>query len=189
MMPNRPAAIIPKIPSADFGSGLLLEMDPMNSAQRFDVGMSNHENPEILLDPKAASNLYHTSFKFNKFLKYYLHHFVYFFVLGPLIFLLTPIFGKYELRNQMFIGWTSTVFSQALIYLGIGGFLIAYYVLHPAGVHPIEIYMIITVVLLRIVNISSKYAFSTTEFLQEFESRVLTRAEFKYQLLLGNFLS
>ena len=89
----------------------------------------------------------------------------------------------------MFIGWTSTVFSQALIYLGIGGFLIAYYVLHPAGVHPIEIYMIITVVLLRIVNISSKYAFSTTEFLQEFESRVLTRAEFKYQLLLGNFLS
>lgn len=104
-------------------------------------------------------NPYDIFFKPVVFVKFFLMHILYFFCLGPLIVVITPITGYNVLYNQRFVGFNGGTLVQTIQCFGIIAFLVAYYVLRINGLHAIEVFMVVIAVIIKIITISSKYAY------------------------------
>ena len=72
------------------------------------------------------SNPYDLYFKLGIFFKFFIMHILYFFCLGPLIIIISPIVGYTVLYNQGFVGCQSVAFGQAL---HLSGYSLAYDIL------------------------------------------------------------
>jgi len=120
------------------------------------------------------SNAYDCYFKPRVFFKFFIMHLLYFFLLGPFIVILAPIFGMAVLRNQNFVlRWEYQPISQAIQFLMIVTFLVVSYKFETKGLQIVEVYMIIICVLIRILTIASKYAYRSECFIKLTETKVL----------------
>ena len=143
------------------------------------------ESKEVTLTQcNKGDNPYELYFKPGVFIKFFLMHVLFFLLLGPFIIVLTPIFGLPLLKNQGFAGWNFSFILQTLQYSVIIAFMIVFYKTDVAGLHGIEIYMMILMIILRFILISSKYAYQTDGFLQLIQTRSLTKEELTSKLIL-----
>lgn len=155
---------------------------------------SSPEKPIPLLKMyqiRASRELNEIEFKFGVFVEFLLYHIAFFFFLGPIIpLLLRPIVGKTILKNQLF--WGIKSFKQTahwlLIVSSIALFSLALFFERKGNVFPIEMVSLIIIVLLRILFISSKYAYATPTFLAHFRSRELTPEEIKNEMMTTQFM-
>ena len=131
------------------------------------------------------SNPYELYFKPAVFAKAFASHALFFLCLGPLIILLAPIFGINTLRNQGFFGYRVTFFSQTFQYLIIFAFLLILYTVDIIGLHAIEVYMMVIAVVVRIIIISSKYAYQSTEYVKLFNKKAFTTQELNHKAMVG----
>lgn len=98
-------------------------------------------------------------FKKKIFFEFFLYHFLFYFCLGPLICpFLKCLRGKYINHNLSFLSLDRHFFSQILTYLSILTIVLFYFVFQPSFLYLIEVYMIVSAVILRICIISIKYA-------------------------------
>lgn len=148
------------------------------------------ENEESLAEKvrdEKNSNAYETYFKPGIFIKFAVMHFLYFFLLGPFIIIIAPIVGMPALHNQGFVLTRSVnTWNQFLQFLIIVSFLIVYYTTNTKGLQAMEVYMIAMTGFVRIITISSKYAYRSTYFNKLFFTRKLTPKELESdQMLFG----
>jgi len=133
---------------------------------------------------RIASSAYEIYFKPVVFVKFFIMHLLFFFIFGPFIFLLAPIFGKYVLINQGFMGISSNFFIQSVQYAAFVSFLVSYYLAPIEGLQAIEVYMICIAVLVRLITISSKYAYQSESFLKLLYTTRLTKKDAQGDLIL-----
>jgi len=133
---------------------------------------------------RIANSAYEIYFKPWVFIKFFIMHFLFFFGLGPFIFILIPIFGKYILINQGFIGLNYNFFIQTAQYAALMAFLISYYLVPIFGLLGMEVYMVCIAVLVRIITISSKYAYQSENFLKLMHTCRLTAKDVQGDLIL-----
>lgn len=133
---------------------------------------------------EGNSNAYETYFKPKVFFKYFIMHVLYFFLMGPFIVILAPIFGMNVLRNQHFVlRCDYQAINQAVQFFMIVTFLVVSYAFETKGLQIVEVYMIIICVLIRIITICSKYAYRSACFIKLTETTILTDQE-----LTGDFM-
>ena len=87
------------------------------------------------------NNAYETYFKPEIFLKFFLMHMLFFFIMGLFTVILPPLFGKYILHKKVFTGFSGVPISQSIQYICIVSFLIVYSTTTTDGLEAIEIYM------------------------------------------------
>jgi len=116
------------------------------------------------------------------FCEFFIMHLLFYFCLGPFIILLTPILGPHVLRNQAFMGWRSGVIRQYLEFFATALFLTIFYSTKTAGLEAIEVYMMVVAVLIRLICISSKYAYQSDCFIRILKTRTLTEKQLSNQL-------
>lgn len=130
-------------------------------------------------------NPYEFYFKPMVFAKAFISHALFFLCLGPFIAIFAPIFGTNSLRNQGFLGFTSTFAAQTIQYLIIITFLLILYIVDIHGLHSIEVYMMVIALLVRIIIISSKYSYQCTEYLRLFDRSKFTQDELNKRAMVG----
>jgi len=136
---------------------------------------------------RENQNAYETYFKLKVFIQFLLMHFLFFFALGPFIFITIPIFGPHVLRNQQFIGWNRGWVIQVVQYFAFAGFLFAYYYTDTPGLQAIEIYMICIAILIRFIAIASKYAYRSERFIKLLYTKTLSLQDLRGDLLLAGW--
>ena len=140
---------------------------------------------EKLRDEKD-SNAYDTYFKPGIFFKFAIMHALYFFLLGPLIIIIAPIVGMPALYNQGFIPTRRFgTWNQLFQYLIIVSFLVVFYTTNTKGLQAMEVYMIALTGVVRIITISSKYAYRSNYFNKIFFSRRMTPEELESDQMLS----
>jgi len=133
------------------------------------------------------NNAYETYFKPEIFLKFFLMHMLFFFVMGPFIVILTPLFGKYILHNVGFTGVSGVLINQSIQYICIVSFLIVYYTTTTEGLEAIEIYMFCVSVLVSMIAMSSKYAYNSDAMNKLLHTTYITREESRNSALLNRW--
>ena len=124
------------------------------------------------------------SFKLNVFLEFMFYHTVYLLILGPIAaLLLRPLVGKTVLQNQRFWGRKSIgeIIFWCLIVSSIACFIMDRKSNNVHYIYPIELYAVIIMVFIRIVFVSSKYAYANPKFLAHFRSREMSIQELKHE--------
>ena len=132
-------------------------------------------------------NAYETYFKLKVFIQFLMMHFLFFFALGPFIFITIPIFGPHILRNQAFLGWNRGFVIQVAQYFAFAGFLFAFYYTDTPGLKAIEIYMICIAILIRFIAIASKYAYRSERFIKLLYTKTLSLQDLRGDLLLAGW--
>jgi len=133
---------------------------------------------------RENNNAYETYFKPKVFLQFLLMHFLYFFLLGPFIFILIPIFGKHILRNQGFLGVNRGTIVQMIQYFALVGFFFVFYYTDTPGLQAIEVYMILIAILIRFIAVCSKYAYRSESFIKLIFTKTLSPEDLRGDLLL-----
>ena len=141
-------------------------------------GMSSKDSKR-----KKDSNPYDVYFKPMVFLEFFLMHSLFFFVLGPFIVILTPIFGIHVLRNQQFIGLNAVALNQTLQFAIMISFLVVYYLKIATDLYAAEVYSLVTLTLIRVIVISVKYAYKTEFQLRRLRHKTLSDAELRNDLM------
>jgi len=134
---------------------------------------------------EVNSNAYETYFKPKVFFKFFIMHALYFFLLGPFIVILAPIFGMKLLKNQdLVLRCQYQSISQAIQYFTIVTFLVISYAFETKGFQVVEVYMVIMCVIVRIITISSKYAYRSQCFIKLTETTILSDKEITSDFML-----
>jgi len=108
------------------------------------------------------------------FCEFLVLHLLFYFLLGPLIILLAPLVGTHLLRNQSFLGLKSSVMRQYIEFFATALFITVFYATKTAGLEATEVYMMVVAVFIRIICISSKYAYQSECSLRILRTRTLT---------------
>ena len=167
--------------------------DSRRTTERFDF------NSSFLIDKSKGfvtfKNEHHCKFSWRYFVEFFTYHFMFYFVLGPLFPLVfLPITGVSLMRNMGFWGLRYPLFIQ------LGNWLLIVLVVGIVIINPhwnqgerpivsiIDVYSVIVLTLLRISNISSKYATYTPEKLAYLRHNVATGRELMWDQLFGDWL-
>lgn len=126
---------------------------------------------------KKECNGYELYFKLEVFFQFLFMHVLFYFLLGPFIVILSPIVGTHVLRNQYFWGFNKFMIRQSLEFLAIISFLVIFNATDTKGLEAMEVYMMVIAVLIRLVTISSKYAYQSDSFLKQLYKKTLTPGE------------
>jgi len=132
-------------------------------------------------------NAYETYFKLDVFIKFFVLHILFFFLMGPFIIILTPIYGKHLLHNVGFRGLSPVLVWQTIQYILIVFFLVIYYISPTEGLEAIEIYMFCVSIFVAMFAMSSKYAYNSDTMNKLIHSTYFTPEESRSQALLRNW--
>ncbi|KAL4483556.1 hypothetical protein ABPG72_016837 [Tetrahymena utriculariae] len=109
-------------------------------------------------DPKNIKN-YFIKFRFGQFFEFFIIHFLYFFLIGPLIIPFLRFRGKALAKNLLLYGWNKPAFFQFLFFIiNITNIIFFFSFKNSTVKLEIEIINNISVVLCRCVLIACKYA-------------------------------
>ncbi|KAL4434725.1 hypothetical protein ABPG74_017145 [Tetrahymena malaccensis] len=123
-------------------------------------------------DPKNIKN-YFIKFRFGQFFEFFIIHFLYFFLIGPLIIPFLRFRGKALAKNLLLYGWNKSAFFQFLFFvINITNIIFFFSFENSTVQFGIEIVNNVAVVLCRCVIIACKYATYdplTIKLIKEFE--------------------
>ena len=139
-------------------------------------------------------NEHYCKFSWKYFSEFFFYHFMFYFILGPLFSLIfLPIIGIPLMKNLGFwkldLTFLSQLFNWFMIFV-----VVVILIIHPdwneeqSVVTTIDLYTVVTLTLLRIANVSSKYATFTPEKISYLKHNVATWQEQVWDLLLGAWL-
>lgn len=155
-------------------------------------------NDSLLIDRSKGfvtfKNEHYCKFSWKYFSEFFFYHFMFYFVLGPLFSLIfLPIIGISLMKNMGFWNLNTTFFSQLFNWVMVIS-VILILIINPEWnkeqfvVTTIDLYTVLTLTLLRIANISSKYATFTPEKISYLRHNVATSQEVWWDLLFGDWL-
>lgn len=130
---------------------------------------------------------YENNFKFLTFCEYFSYHFLFFFLFGPFLPIFLYPFCKSFIRfqNMCFIGCNSAFFSQMFVYICNMYVIFAYFYIQPQETYSIEIFALISSMILRISVISVKYAHFSDKKLDYIKNVKLTFEEIQNEFIFS----
>ena len=166
--------------------------DSRRTTERFEMESS------LIIDRSKGfvtfKNEHHCKFNWSYFIEFFFYHFMFYFVLGPLFCLVfLPIIGIPLMRNMGFWGFNFTYVSQFMTWL-LPFSVAVILIIEPswnedqAVVTLIDLYTLVSLSLLRISNISSKYATFTPEKMSYLRHNVATSQELSWDLIFGDWI-
>ena len=166
--------------------------DTSGRRQSFDFGSS------LLIDKSKGfvsfKNEHYVKFRWRPYFRFMFYHIAYIFLLGPLFPLFfAPFIGMNMCRNLSFTGYGVVQFTQWVLWLTATSTYVIYF-FFPEWNHAnhlissTDVYAIWTLTLLRISNISSKYATFTLEKLAYMSEHLFTQDERMWDLLFGPWM-
>ena len=158
------------------------EAEDENDKGYFDQDEDDYFEDDQQTVRKIARERRHASpysifFKPMAFFEFFILHVIYFFLLGPLIGILAPIVGLSILRNQGFIKLNWTGLNQFIQYATIMSFIVSFYLGKIKGLQATEVYMLVTLAVIRIITISTKYAYKPDIELRRLHEKEITSKE------------
>ena len=121
------------------------------------------------------------------FFKFLIYHLLYYFVLGPFIIILTPFTGYNVMYNQRFIGWNIISFIQGSQYFTIVSFFLFYQIVGDVEIGTVELYMLISTIIIRCLTIGSKYGHFNKILLNDIQTKKLDNNDLRHFFLLGDW--
>ena len=156
-------------------------------------------NNENLIDNSKGfvtfKNEHYAKFDWGHFSEFFFYHFVFFFILGPLFPLIfLPITGISLMKNMGFLRLDIVFFSQFFLWFVFFSVVLVM-IINPewnqkqSVVTMIDLYTVVTLTLLRIANVASKYATFTPEKIAYLRHNVAKPQELHWDLTLGPWTS
>ena len=161
--------------------------EPQNDSNLSEIPLELHQIMQpIQIDPIFGQqpNLDENEIRLSEitfnplvFIKFLIMNLLFFFLLGPFIVILSPIFGINVLRNQGFFGWNRRFLIHTLQYVVGLCYVLDMSLLGYIGQYGTEYYMIIIVYLFRMITIASRYAYLDNDYIKLLYKTTLSESD------------